>query len=60
MIHIMALQCAAAFENIQLFLDLQQANQKTLEMLTATEATAQFNMESLTEIYKLAVPHLSG
>ena len=59
MLHIMTLQCAAALENIQLFLDLQQANQKTLDMLTATDTTAQLNMQSLTEIYKLAVPHLA-
>lgn len=58
MIHIMAHQCASALENIQLYLELQQANKKTLDLLVMTESAAEKNMLSLKEIYKLAVPPL--
>jgi len=39
MIHIMAHQCAFALENLRLYLDLQEANQKTLQMLAVAEKT---------------------
>jgi CheY-like chemotaxis protein len=58
MIHIMAHQCASALENIQLYLELQQANKKTLELLATAENAAEKNVRSLKEIYKLAVPPL--
>jgi len=37
LIQIMAQQCASALENLQLYLDLKEANQKTLQMLDITE-----------------------
>jgi signal transduction histidine kinase/DNA-binding response OmpR family regulator len=37
LIHIMAQQCASALENLQLYLDLKEANQKTLQMLDVAE-----------------------
>jgi signal transduction histidine kinase/DNA-binding NarL/FixJ family response regulator len=39
MIHIMAHQCAFALENLRLYFDLQEANQKTLQMLAVAEQT---------------------
>ena len=40
-IQIMAQQCASALENLQLFLDLKEANQKTLQMLDVAEQARQ-------------------
>jgi signal transduction histidine kinase/DNA-binding response OmpR family regulator len=37
LIQIMAQQCASALENLQLYLDLKEANQKTLQMLEIAE-----------------------
>ena len=37
LIHIMAQQCTSALENLQLYLDLKEANQKTLHMLEEAE-----------------------
>ncbi len=37
LIHIMAQQCSSALENLQLYLDLKEANQKTLQMLEVAE-----------------------
>ncbi|MEK8018660.1 MAG: response regulator [Candidatus Parabeggiatoa sp.] len=37
LIHIMTQQCASALENLQLYLDLKEANQKTLQMLDVAE-----------------------
>jgi len=37
LIQIMAQQCASALENLQLYLDLKEANQKTLQMLDVAE-----------------------
>lgn len=41
LIQIMAQQCTSALENLQLYLDLKEANQKTLQMLDATEQARQ-------------------
>jgi len=41
LIHIMAQQCASALENLQLYLDLKEANQKTLQMLEVAEQARQ-------------------
>ncbi|MEK8020054.1 MAG: response regulator [Candidatus Parabeggiatoa sp.] len=37
LIQIMAQQCSSALENLQLYLDLKEANQKTLQMLEVAE-----------------------
>ena len=37
LVQIMAHQCASALENLQLYLDLKKANQKTLQMLEVAE-----------------------
>lgn len=41
LIHIMAQQCASALENLQLYLDLKEANQKTLQLLEIAEQARQ-------------------
>jgi signal transduction histidine kinase/DNA-binding response OmpR family regulator len=41
LIQIMAQQCAGALENLQLYLDLKEANQKTLQMLDVAEKARQ-------------------
>jgi len=41
LIHIMAQQCASALKNLQLYLDLKEANQKTLQMLEVAEQARQ-------------------
>jgi signal transduction histidine kinase/DNA-binding response OmpR family regulator len=41
LIHIMANQCATALENLQLYLDLKEANQQTLQMLEEAEQARQ-------------------
>ena len=41
LIQIMAQQCASALENLQLYFDLKEANQKTLQMLEVTEQARQ-------------------
>ncbi|HDN27329.1 MAG TPA: DUF3369 domain-containing protein [Thioploca sp.] len=41
LIHIMAHQCATALENLQLYIDLKEANQKTLQMLEVAEQARQ-------------------
>jgi signal transduction histidine kinase/DNA-binding response OmpR family regulator len=41
LIHIMAQQCASALENLQLYLDLKEANKKTLQMLEFAEEARQ-------------------
>ncbi len=41
LIQIMAQQCTSALENLQLYLDLKEANQKTLQVLKETEQARQ-------------------
>jgi signal transduction histidine kinase/DNA-binding response OmpR family regulator len=41
LIHIMAHQCATALENLQLYIELKEANQKTLQMLEVAEQARQ-------------------
>ncbi len=41
LIHIMAQQCTSALENLQLYLDLKEANHKTLQILEETEKARQ-------------------
>lgn len=41
LIQIMAQQCTSALENLQLYLDLKEANQKTLQVLEETEQARQ-------------------
>jgi signal transduction histidine kinase/DNA-binding response OmpR family regulator len=41
LIQIMAHQCASALENLQLYLDLKEANEKTLQMLEVAEEARQ-------------------
>jgi signal transduction histidine kinase len=41
LIHIMVQQCSSALENLQLYMDLKEANQKTLKMLELAEQARQ-------------------
>ncbi len=41
LVYIMANQCATALENLQLYLNLKEANQKTLDMLSIAEKARQ-------------------
>jgi len=57
-LYIMANQCASAFENLQLYLGLKEANQQTLQMLTVAEM-ARKNAEAANRVKSTFLANIS-